>query len=256
MRVLKVELEGLTTSFRYPHFMMGRHPTFPMPPPATIYGHLCSALGEWVDPRGIEFGYVFTHESTRERTATDLEHCHILEAAGARTAFECQGERVRANLVGVVNPLKRDFLFRPRLTLYLNRPEWLEQFRVPRYPVVLGRSQDLATYTRVTIVALQEREEAYYENTLLPCDDVWRVRIGRGTVFTMPRFLDYNNNREPRFERYIALEGRVATTEKTEWLSYENQTLTHWVDPETPEHRGCLRGVVFHTFVDDAETGR
>ena len=50
MRVLKVTLEGITTSFRYPHFMVNVQPSYRMPPPATIYGHICSALGEWVSP--------------------------------------------------------------------------------------------------------------------------------------------------------------------------------------------------------------
>lgn len=57
MQVLKVVVEGLTTSFRYPHFVQGVQPTFEMPPPATIYGHICSALGEWVDPKGVTFAY-------------------------------------------------------------------------------------------------------------------------------------------------------------------------------------------------------
>jgi len=238
MRMLKVELEGLTTSFRYPHFMWGRHPTFPMPPPATIYGHICSAVGEWVDPHGLTFGYVFTHDGS----ATDLEHCHALKVAGSRERFEWEGEPVRANLQGVVNPLKRDFFFRPRLTLYLNRPGWLEHFRAPRYPVVLGRSQDLAMYTRIAVVELEERDSAYYEYTLLPW--AWRIRTGRGVTVTMPRFVDYSNNREPQFDRYVALDSRDLL------LRYEHEPLTHWIDPETPEWRGCRRGVAFHRFVE------
>jgi len=46
MRVLKVVAEGPITSFRYPHFMQQIHPSFQMPPPATIYGHISSALGK------------------------------------------------------------------------------------------------------------------------------------------------------------------------------------------------------------------
>ncbi|MEW6447858.1 MAG: type I-B CRISPR-associated protein Cas5b [Bacillota bacterium] len=241
MRVLKVELEGLTTSFRYPHFMWGRQPTFPMPPPATIYGHICSAVGDWVDPRGVEFGYVFTHDGQ----ATDLECCHTLSVASSRAAFEWKGERISANLQGVVNPLKRDFLFRPRLTLYLNRPDWLEYFHAPRYPVVLGRSQDLATYTRVTIIELKQCDDVYYEHTLLPFK--WRTCTGRGVTITMPRFVNYHNNREPQFDRYIALQERSATAD---WVRYECEPLSHWVDSETPEWRGCQRGVVFHRFLE------
>jgi CRISPR-associated protein Cas5t len=77
MRVLKVVAEGVTTSFRYPHFMQKIHPTFPMPPPATIYGHICSALGEWFDPKGVSFAYHFTHAGE----VWDTEHIIILSRA-------------------------------------------------------------------------------------------------------------------------------------------------------------------------------
>lgn len=245
MHMLKVELEGLTTSFRYPHFMAGRHPTFPMPPPATLYGQICSAVGDWVDPKGLEFGYVFTHEGI----AQDIEHCHILEVSKSRRNFEWQEAEYPANIEGVVNPFRRDFFFRPRLTLYLNRPDWLEHFRSPRYAVVLGRSQDLATYTRVTVVELQQSEQAYYEHTLLPYDE-WRTRIGRGVSLVMPRFLDYYHKREPQFERYIALQERVHTNGEAV-LHYEGQSLRHWIDPETPEWQGVQRGVALHRFVEE-----
>src|SRR5258708_7142170 len=76
MRVLKVVLEGETTSFRYPHFMFGVQPSFPLPPPATIYGHICSTMGEQVDLEGLRFAYHFTAEASFE----DLEHVHVLEA--------------------------------------------------------------------------------------------------------------------------------------------------------------------------------
>src|SRR5260221_7605158 len=77
MRVLKVTLEGITTSFRYPHFMTGVQPSFPVPPPSTIYGHICSALGEWVDPEGLAFAYHFT----AQESVVDLEHIHVLSAS-------------------------------------------------------------------------------------------------------------------------------------------------------------------------------
>ena len=60
MLVLKVVAEGITTSFRYPHFIQTVQPTFTMPPPATIYGHIASALGNWFDPSGVQFAYHFT----------------------------------------------------------------------------------------------------------------------------------------------------------------------------------------------------
>ncbi|HKX26236.1 MAG TPA: type I-B CRISPR-associated protein Cas5, partial [Blastocatellia bacterium] len=219
--------------------------TFPMPPPATIYGHLCSTMGEWVDPRGLEFSYVFTHDSTM--VDTDLEHCQILSVASTRSKFEYQGRQYKTNLEGTINPFKRNFFFRPRLTLYLNRPDWVDYFRHPRHPVVLGRSQDLATYTRVAIVELVKRTEVYFEHTLLPFR--WSVHTGRGIVLTMPRFLDYENNREPLFDRFVALLGLDFTQN---WMRYEQQPINHWVDPETPERQGVQRGLVFHQFLPSA----
>lgn len=74
MRVLKVVAEGVTTSFRYPHFIQQVQPTFPMPPPATIYGHIASALGEWFDPTGVQFAYHFTYAAK----IRELEHTILL----------------------------------------------------------------------------------------------------------------------------------------------------------------------------------
>ncbi|MCX8024170.1 MAG: CRISPR-associated protein Cas5, partial [Thermanaerothrix sp.] len=80
MKVLKIIAEGITTSFRYPHFMQVIQPTFEMPPPATIYGHICSALGYWVEPEGIEFAYHFTYQTKFD----DLEHIHVLKPGSGK----------------------------------------------------------------------------------------------------------------------------------------------------------------------------
>ncbi len=134
MEVLKVVAEGFTTSFRYPHFMHGTQPTFEMPPPATIYGHICSAVGVPVDPADVQFAIHFTFQARFE----DLEYTHLLRpASGSLPA----GSAPKA-MEGSVNLFTRHILFLPRLVLYVNRPEWEEHFRRPRYPVLQGRSQD------------------------------------------------------------------------------------------------------------------
>ena len=50
MRVLRVLIEAPVTSFRYPHFLIGRQITYDMPPPSTIYGHVMSAVGRLLPP--------------------------------------------------------------------------------------------------------------------------------------------------------------------------------------------------------------
>lgn len=246
MRVLKIQLEGVTASFRYPHFMWGKHPTFLMPPPATIYGHICSALGDWIEPEGILFAYVFTHNGIHE----DLEHCITLQPSTGR--FPREGEflemgGLRKNLEGNINPLKREFLFQPRLTLYINRPDWVEAFRHPHYPVLLGRSQDLATYTQVTTTELRPADHAYYEHTLLPWS--WRTRTIKCITYNMPRYVDYRNGRRAFFRQYLALTERVE-----DLLEYEDKPISHWVETTSQERDGKRRGLVPLSFVGEEPT--
>lgn len=237
MRVVKIEAEGPTSSFRYPHFMQGVHPTFEMPPPATIYGHICSALGEWIDPEGVEFAYHFSYQAQFD----DVEHVHVLSASTGKLP----GSSLPKVLEGAVNPFKREILFNPRLVLYINRPEWQGSFCHPQYPVVLGRSQDLFTYSNVKAIDLQESEHAYFEHTLAPYGMV--LKLGRGYAILMPRFLDYETGRAPVFARYVILRDRVHTNS---FIRFANEPASsYWVDPESPIHAGDRLGLLFHSFV-------
>jgi len=242
MRVLKVVAEGLTTSFRYPHFMQEVQPTYEMPPPATLYGHICSALGEWFDPEGVQFAIHFTFQTQFE----DLEHTHLLAPKGGRL----KGTSLPKVLEGRVLPFHRGLLFRPRLVLYLNRPEWAEAFRHPRYPVVLGRSQDLFTYTSIEVVDLEQATSAYFEHTLAPYS--FARRTTRGVVVLMPRFLDYRHNRHPTFGRYVVLRRRVHSRE---FLRFAGEPeMCFWIDPTAPEVNGDRLGLAFHTWVGDDDS--
>lgn len=224
MQALKIEAAGAITSFRYPHFMWQAHPTFEMPPPATIYGHISSAVGDLIDPASVRFAYRFTFEGRTE----DLEHIHVGDT---------------------VMPFRRDLLFQPRLTLYLDRLDLLDAFRSPHYAVVLGRSQDLFTYTRVEAVQLLEEDRAFYEHTLLPYS--MAARAMQGVVVQMPRYVDYARRRQPVFERYVLLRTRVVDGVGGDTLRFRGDSpMLHWVDPAERDRNGVGRGVMWHSFVD------
>lgn len=241
MRVLRVVGEGITTSFRYPHFMQGIHPTFEMPPPATIYGHICSALGEWVSPEELRFAYRFTHDGM----FSDVEHIHVVTGSTGRVP----GTHLPKALEGNINPFKRAILFRPRLVLYVNKPEWKTAFLSPRYPVVLGRSQDLFTYTDVKVVELVRAERAYLEYTLAPYRMMYRV--ARGYVELMPRFIDYQHGRRPAFSRYLVINRRVQSDDFLDYEKLDGMDKIFWVDPDSPEYDGAKLGLVFLSLVGD-----
>lgn len=242
MRVLKITAEGITTSFRYPHFMHGIHPTFEMPPPATIYGHICSALGEWVNPAGIQFAYHFTHDGEFD----DVEHIHVVSASVGKLP----GTQLPKVLEGAINPFKRKMLFRPRLTLYINCLEWASAFRSPYFPVVLGRSQDLMSYTNIEIVDLYQHSEAYFEHTLAPY--AVHRHTASGYAVLMPRYLDYANKRVPSFAQYVVLNRRI--TQLFKFIGTDDPPI-FWVDPTSAEVGRAHLGLWFHSFVDSHESG-
>lgn len=251
-QVLRIELEGTTTSFRYPHFLVGRQPSFPMPPPATVYGHIASALGEFPDRATLRFAYSFTAAGKGD----DLENTHLVEAASGRLD---RAMGFTKNLEGNINPLLREVLLFPRMVLYLDAPGWLEQleraFREPCYPVVLGRSQDLAAYRTVQVVDLEAAASGYLEGTLLPW--TWRLRTPVGVMATMPRFIDPTDRRRVEWAPYVVLERRVAVregaTQGTSAMRPDPGEIFS-IDPLSPEENGLRRIVVWHRF-DGAHDG-
>lgn len=250
MQALKIELEGVTTSFRYPHLLIGRQPSYPLPPPATIYGHIASTLGNYPAPDSFKFAYSFTHQGSVD----DYEHTWLIE----RDERKAKKGQPAPNIVAGLSPTVREMLFQPRLTLYLDRPDWLEAFRNPVFPVLLGRSQDLAAYTRVELVELEERSAGYFDHTLLPFDP-WRPRVGLGQGLLMPRHIDPQDRQRVTWARYVALTHRAflplegETGREAQLIRQLPSDFRVWVDPTTEERKGRQRALEWLTIQGTGE---
>jgi CRISPR-associated protein Cas5t len=267
--VLKVTVEAAVVSFRYPHFLIGRQPTFDMPPPSTIYGHVASALGEWPE-RPLRFAYVF---QSRCRAA-DLEHQHVINATSGKfpgeivdplwTAPEPVGKKkptkkeltprlLEKTTEAVVQPHVRDFLFDVRLELYLDDLSLEAAFRSPVFTVVLGRSQDLATIRSVERVELTPGRKGYLDNTLLPAG--LRTRLPWGVTTLMPSYIGPAPEREAVFAPYIVLRDRVYVGEteglgSRRVLEIEGEEPPEWyADPTGPVEKDRPRLLLFQTIV-------
>ena len=151
MKVIRVHITGWVSSFRNPLFISGFQPTLPLPPLSALYGLLTAAKGDWVTPHDAAIGFVFQSKGK----AVDLE-----------TVYEFGGK-----LDAKSNINRREFLVQPELYLYT--PEmWLrEAFERPRYPLLMGRSSDLATVKSIDEVELQSKSKTTYHNTILPFPD-------------------------------------------------------------------------------------
>lgn len=155
MEAVRIDLRAYTASFRVPG-MMGYQTTSPVPPPATIYGILAAAAGREVTPDETWIAYRFEYDAL----AQDLEKIIGFSESGPHWDKKLNG----VNTV----PIIRQFLFNPRLVLYLKPGAAAEAFRRPRYPLLLGRSQDVAYVERHEATVLESVDEAQVAGILLP----------------------------------------------------------------------------------------
>ncbi len=146
MNALRIQIEGWVTSFRYPAFISGFQPTLPVPPLSTIY-RIISAKGDIVTPEDLSVGYVFTYQGK----AVDLE-----------TIYELSG------LKGKSNVIKREFLVNPELYLYLDNLDYQDYFKKPHYPLLMGRSTNLATISEIKEIELEKHTNVKLGKTILP----------------------------------------------------------------------------------------
>lgn len=246
MRVTRVVVEAPVTSFRHPFFVTGRQLTFDFPPPSTILGHCASALGSWPEPTAFFFGLHFV---SRAR-AWDLEHQHITTALPPRTKTKVLTPEgpVRGTTESTVQPVRRDFLFGVRMTLYLP-PAIGAAFRAPVHTVVLGRSQDLAEIVEVKDVLLARSDRARIEHTLLPRS--LRPCVRFGTTVLLTRYISEPPARDASFAQYIALREHVHLGEGADpnraFIMVAGIPLDNlWTDPEHLDDTGFPRGVWIH----------
>lgn len=148
MKVLRLKLEGWTASFRYPGFISGFQPTLPVPPLSTVYGLISAARGKIIGPDDVKIGYIFESEAK----SVDLETVYELSP----------GLSFKSNVV------KREFLYNPKLYLYLNDLEFQKDFRKPVYPLLLGRSNDLLMVSESKVLELDEKSGERLGKTILP----------------------------------------------------------------------------------------
>ena len=191
MKYLRILIEGWTASFRYPAFISGFQPTLPVPPLSTIYGLLSAAKGELVTPDETNVGFVFDYDAK----AVDLE-----------TIYELKGLKGNKS-----NVAKREFLFNPSLYLYTDDLEIKKYFKNPAYPILLGRSSDLAIISEIKEIEMEKKNNVKLGKTILPfgiegafgiiqalpthfSDSIPRKAIGTKPYLLMNQFFDYSGD--------------------------------------------------------------
>lgn len=176
-----MRLSAWTASFRYAGFMIGLQPTLPMPPLSTIYGLVSAAAGRVITPKDTFVGYTFRSRGQSE----DLEK--IVE--------------IEPGVGGKWNVIRRQILCDAHLELYLE-PQMGESFRRPYYPLLLGRSSDLASVDSIDEVDLDkvgvEKRSTFGESIYsVPPPSGYRL----ATMYSLPVFFTESIPREARGTR-------------------------------------------------------
>ena len=144
----RVRLSSWTCSFRYPNLISGFQPTLHVPPLSTVLGLLNAAAGRHLPHAELELGYVFDFAGQ----AVDVETIWMVAGAKRKNARK-EDVIVSSNSVKS-NPVRREFLYEGRLTLYFFDAALANYFRQPAYQLLLGRSGDLATVDEIRSVTL------------------------------------------------------------------------------------------------------
>lgn len=152
---VRIVLTAYTASFRVPSFV-GHQLTLPVPPLSTIYGLLSAAAGQWISPQEVAW---LAFRCDYASKGIDLEAIWTVE----RSRPDAAARFVTRNVI------QREFLAMPTLTLYLPQ-EWEMAFRRPRYTLLLGRTQDIATVESINPVTLEIVNTGEVGGVILPIE--------------------------------------------------------------------------------------
>lgn len=145
MEVFKVDITSWTASFRYPNLISGFQPTLEVPPLSTVLGLINAAAGSYQRYGKLTIGYYFEYEAK----AVDLETIYQVSSSDGKPTNQAKS-----------NVINREFLFNAFLRIYLTDERIADYFRLPHYPLLLGRMNDLATVSKVVTDTLTPVENA------------------------------------------------------------------------------------------------
>jgi len=170
----RIKIVGWTASFRYPIFVYGYQPTLAVPPYSTVYGLISAAYGKIVTPNEVEVRYVFNSAGK----GVDLE-----------TIYEWMRGKISKS-----NVIRREFLLHPELYLYIKEKEMADSFKKPSYPLLLGRSTELAFVEEIKKVNLIQKANFKVGGIILPFPP---IRSLNGTIQALPTHFSDTFPREP-----------------------------------------------------------
>lgn len=158
MKAYRIKISAWTSSFRYPNILSGFQPTLSVPPVSTVLGIINACAEIYLSHDEVSLGYYFEYGAK----SVDLETIYQVELDNKGVPKN----QMKSNVI------RREFLYDTRLYIYLFDPKLVAYLRSPVYPLLLGRSSDLATVESIEEVELEENREATkIKGQLMPFKD-------------------------------------------------------------------------------------
>jgi CRISPR-associated protein Cas5t len=153
-KVFAIDITSWTSSFRYPNIISGFQPTLEVPPLSTILGLINAAAGKYIEHENLEIGYFFKFGAK----AVDLETIYQINSKDVKNK---DGQKIKvATNDATSNVIRREFLFDNFLRIYLSDESIVDYFRSPKFSLLLGRMNDLATVESISEIELTEIQNA------------------------------------------------------------------------------------------------
>jgi CRISPR-associated protein Cas5t len=187
MNAYRVEITAWTASFRYPNFLTAVQPTLEVPPLSTVLGLLNAATGYYIRHENLQIGYYFEFDAK----AVDLETIYELEAKKTNLR--------PTNIISKSNVIQRHFLFDVRLWIYLTDEKLVDALYTPKFPLLLGRSGDLATVKieEKKVRRLEEQTNANkIKGQIIPFS-AFNGKYLPGLIQALPRYFSDSYPRQP-----------------------------------------------------------
>ena len=213
MEVYRVVLTSWTASFRCPNIIAGIQLSADAPPISTIYGLLSSASGKYITPDDCGISYCYRYAGS----TFDLETIY-------KVVLNSKDKPSKNAIADIV---KRQVLFDNVLILYLDNKEIAEAFESPVFPLLLGRSGDLASVERVDKVVLDEKVGISIRGTVFP--------LSKGkAIGQLQAFPTHFSNTIPR--KGFNIQPYYILKSKGEWKSntYDYLNFDSWVWDSQP----------------------
>lgn len=153
-KLLEIQFSGWTATPRLPFILSGNAVCMHTPSYSLVLGIIGCCLGRIVLADELKLGFKYTYDTI----AQDLE---------TRQRLEYDGRKVKTHAKGT-DAYIREFHTSPKLTIWIDRLDWKDNFENPVGTPSLGRSQDILKIDNVAVIEVEAADKGNLGGSLLP----------------------------------------------------------------------------------------